>query len=76
MCTSQEVHSTDKADVSKMKKHLESQLTAKVEGVGVGVDAGAMHKKENEQNESHAQHGESSRLTLETQGGNGSSASR
>ena len=59
-----------------MKKNLESQLTAKVEGVGVGVDAGTKHRKENEQNERHAQHGESSRLTLETQGGNGLLASR
>lgn len=76
LCTTQEIHSKDRTEITELKKKLEMQLTATVKGAGVGIDSGIARQQGSEHNERQHQLGGTSRITLETQGGNGLLASR
>ncbi|KAL8696806.1 MAG: hypothetical protein Q9201_007470 [Fulgogasparrea decipioides] len=75
LCTTQEVHTEDRTQIFELKKHLESQLTATVKGAGVGVDNSVTRQRRSERREHQYQVGETSRMIVETQGGNGLLAS-
>lgn len=59
-----------------MKKNLRSELTATVKGGAAGLDSGLSGQKGKARDERQSRHEEYSRMTLETQGGNGLLASR
>ena len=71
-----DVKSEDSTKISDMSKDLRTQLNAKVNGAGVGLSAGVSRQQASESSESQKRQEEYSRMTLQTQGGNGLVASR
>lgn len=61
----------DSNEISQKKKDIQVQLAAMVKATGAGLDSGASRRKVSEQGQSSTQADETSRMVLETQGGNG-----
>ena len=76
MCTTKDSETENEAKISDARKALETDLTAKVTGASVGIESGYRRKVGSERVENQKEAAESSRMTLETQGGNGLLASR
>ena len=77
LCTTKELASDHKSSISEERKNVERNLTAKVNAASfAGIDLGYKKNKGSENSESENRATDWSRMTLETQGGNGLLASR
>ncbi|ERF69754.1 hypothetical protein EPUS_07580 [Endocarpon pusillum Z07020] len=75
LCTTQELNTDNISNISEARKTLETDLTTKVTAASAGIQSGYHRKTGSSAVEKMNQTAESSRMTLETQGGNGLLAS-
>ncbi|KAF7513493.1 hypothetical protein GJ744_008787 [Endocarpon pusillum] len=75
LCTTQELNTDNISNIAEARKTLETDLTTKVIAASAGIQSGYHRKTGSSAVENMNQTAESSRMTLETQGGNGLLAS-
>lgn len=71
LCTCQEVRTEDSNTISQVTKDIRVQLDARVHAAGAGLDNGINRHRASGQSQRSTQADETSRMVLETQGGDG-----
>jgi len=76
LCTSQDVNSNDETDILGIKREIRKQLTATVMTPAGGFDHGANKTKNFQTTSREVSADETTRMTIQTQGGNALKAAR
>ena len=76
LCTAKEVRADEKTNIADEKRKLKAELTATIVAPAAGVDVGATHTRNLTTTDKAEAHSQTTRMTIETQGGNALLASK
>lgn len=76
LCTSKEIAAHQKSNMAEERRRLRSELTATIVGPGAGSSSSISHIKDNSATNKVDTTQRTTRMTIETQGGNALLASR